>query len=142
MPFRKKEEWTLFSILMIFSGLFLLEIIIFSVFALLSNEDICKYECFQFATCLAFGNMFLIYGMLSKNSSILTSYFLVYVYTIIAVFIITKTRRVMTIVLNISQLIIAIIRGIIVYILYIKFLHKFISFYFRKYQHNEKLIGK
>lgn len=130
------------QIMIIFCVFYLLELIFFSLAIFFDKEEISITIFIQFSGCLTFGNFYLLYGIFTKNASILALYFLIYIYTIVSNFLGASDQYGLYFIFKICQVATTGIRGVSVCFYYTKFVNKFISFYFRKYQSDEKLIGK
>lgn len=130
------------EIIILFCILFLLEITFFSL-AIFFNSPVIPINVFvQFGCCLTFGNMYLLNGIYTKKSSTLVLYLIMYIYNLISTFLDSSPPKGLYFTFKLAFVIVQATRGLIVCVYYRKFVDKFISFYFKKYQSNQRLIGK
>lgn len=130
------------EIIILFSILFFLEITFFSL-AIFFNSQVIPVNVFvEFGCCLTCGNMYLLNGIYLKKSSTLVLYFIVYIYSLISTFLDASAPTGLYFTFKLVFVVVQAIRGLVVCVYYRKFVNKFISFYFKKYHSNQRLIGK
>lgn len=130
------------KVIILFSTLFLLEITFFSLSIFFNSPIISSNIFVQFGFCLTFGNMYLLNGIYTRKSSALVLYFIVYIYNLISTFLDASAPKGLYFTFKLVFAVIQAIRGLVVCAYYRKFVNKFISFYFKKYHSDQRLIGK